>query len=873
MFDSLLQSTGGETNFVQPSSSGMFLIDEDTKEPQQSTSEIFLIDEDSKNPPSSTSSPPSWVFCNDDLAVWFSCLWHSCTWTSRAEDSMKHFENHISAHIESTLQHQSSAHLFCGVDTCQMGFSNTEDFRSHVALHVYQAYMVKNGLKKILENPDFSNYESCNFPRRFSLFYGGEPIKCEFNQCPFEFRDISEFVKHVNRHVKDEDFSLEDGEKVFTCKWLDCAFSCSRRHILRDHLRHHSGEKIVACPFCGQFFTATTKLFDHLFRKVEGDLVCSFCRKKFADTRLLRKHCQNHRATCQCPHCKVVFKSNHDLLKHIQRKHVPKTDAHQCGECGKFLATSNILAQHMATHQEPTLKCDQCDKMFRWKKQLANHKKEHEKDSSKDEYACHLCNQLYTTGTTLTKHLKTKHDHPLPSGFSKFQYKKCTDGLKRLQTTHLVAGPLAQAMIVKARLLARPIQGLFRRTLLSSSFSLNEAWAERHQDLNNLGLGGDYEWIASVQKKFIGGGVGSAVDVDAAACVAEHKDQVNDILDLVYKLRHSPSAADFLSSTEYAIMRLLLKHEPDRLLALADDPINYGIFLNEHAACLAIDHFLKASNIPVAARLSAWIMLQEMTDNQLLNLLCIYSTARWCELNAEERIMPLPSFPDAEEEINEEDVKTLKFPWLKNETHDGHFDINDASQLAGKTLLWIGRESKLLDESTRRSVMLLGACFMNDYTKAISLLSDKNLPAVNAQIVSFIEAQITAAGEGAQPTTQQQNLLEALKTNAATEGATKLSDVILEVLKKSQVEEEKLLATKQTKEFGDWGLRRKQLVDAQAERALLKVKLEQINAELQNLDKRREKLSFFENRLTWEKRAEDNDQIKPVEGKKRAASG
>lgn len=29
----------------------------------------------------------------------------------------------------------------------------------------------------------------------------------------------------------------------------------------------------------------------------------------------------------------------------------------------------------------------------------------------------------------------------------RFQYKKCTDGLKRLQTTHLIAGSLAEAVL------------------------------------------------------------------------------------------------------------------------------------------------------------------------------------------------------------------------------------------------------------------------------------------------------------------------------------------------------------------------------------------------------------------------------------------
>lgn len=32
--------------------------------------------------------------------------------------------------------------LFCGVDTCQLSFSNIDDFRSHMGLHVYHVSLV-----------------------------------------------------------------------------------------------------------------------------------------------------------------------------------------------------------------------------------------------------------------------------------------------------------------------------------------------------------------------------------------------------------------------------------------------------------------------------------------------------------------------------------------------------------------------------------------------------------------------------------------------------------------------------------------------------------------------------------------------------------
>jgi hypothetical protein len=96
----------------------------------------------------------------------------------------------------------------------------------------------------------------------------------------------------------------------------------------------------------------------------------------------------------------------------------------------------------------------------------------------------------------------------------------------------------------------------------------------------------------------IGEFIFSAVDVDAAVCLATEEDQKNDVLDLIYKLRHTENTADTLESTEYAIYRLLLKFDDTQtIFKLLNDPFNYGMFMNEHCYCLVLDHLIKAENI------------------------------------------------------------------------------------------------------------------------------------------------------------------------------------------------------------------------------------------------------------------------------------
>jgi hypothetical protein len=80
--------------------------------------------------------------------------------------------------------------------------------------------------------------------------------------------------------------------------------------------------------------------------------------------------------------------------------------------------------------------------------------------------------------------------------------------------------------------------------------------------------------------------------------LAREEDQQEDVTELVYKLRHTENTADLLESTEYGIVRFLLKWNSTQLLfKILNDPINYGIFMNEHAFCLTIDHLLKQDNI------------------------------------------------------------------------------------------------------------------------------------------------------------------------------------------------------------------------------------------------------------------------------------
>lgn len=109
------------------------------------------------------------------------------------------------------------------------------------------------------------------------------------------FNNPEWFYRHVDNHVESaEQQSLSQQHALF-CSWagmnkcqefsliavlpllssLDCPSisGCDAffkiRYRLREHMRSHTQERLVACPTCGSMFSSNTKLFDHLQRQAE----------------------------------------------------------------------------------------------------------------------------------------------------------------------------------------------------------------------------------------------------------------------------------------------------------------------------------------------------------------------------------------------------------------------------------------------------------------------------------------------------------------------------------------------------------------------------------------------------------------------------
>uniref|UniRef100_A0A0N5AMK9 Mitofilin n=1 Tax=Syphacia muris TaxID=451379 RepID=A0A0N5AMK9_9BILA len=393
-----------------------------------------------------------------------------------------------------------------------------------------------------------------------------------------------------------------------------------------------------------------------------------------------------------------------------------------------------------------------------------------------------------------------------------------------------------------------------KRYLLSTAFSLDDDWSQRSDSIYEITKGRNYEWIAAIQKKYAAGTIPSAVDVDIAVCGATDGDQANDVVDLIYKLRHSKNASNILPSTEYGAIRYCLQqNNTDILLRFVNDPINYGVFFNTHSGCLTLDYFLKQNNFKDAAKIASSIMKQEMFENSLLNFLCVYASLKWSELPVEQRQFSLsPSTEAHEEEANDEE-KFFKFPFLKNEYFDNHFDLVDGTRLVGKTLLWTC-EHLNLKPSLVRSIKLIGALYFGNVDIMKKILEEGSVFPASVDICKlFLSAD------------ERRELAEELMgtfNNAVKESDDSLlSKLLFDEFHPVLNSEEQQIVNEQRSLFIKWNDRRRTLISTQIEKVNHFLRLKEIEEEMKKLESEKEMRHFFENRLHWEDMAKSNDEI------------
>jgi len=276
------------------------------------------------------------------------------------------------------------------------------------------------------------------------------PWKCLWPHCDGpgagQWTVPQHFYWHVSQHA-----SSQKGQLPLICQWPGCNKTATAVSKLKEHMRCHSNEKMVACPGCGGFFASRAKFLDHMKRQekpgednVDQQLCCTICDKTFMLPRLLKDHMRSHVNQYPCHSCSKTCPTPSTLANHIRYRHTTERP-HQCQFCQYKGKTMADIRSHLRVHfNEVSLHCSEtgCSFSCRTAATLDRHRnKVHmatPANAQEPLYWCHLCSLRVSSGGLLSRHLTSSHSINLPSGHSRFRYKADpTTGLYSLDTTRL----------------------------------------------------------------------------------------------------------------------------------------------------------------------------------------------------------------------------------------------------------------------------------------------------------------------------------------------------------------------------------------------------------------------------------------------------
>lgn len=213
----------------------------------------------------------------------FLCEWDKC---DQVFKTMEDFLSHMTQHLM-VLHNQCKLELEDGEFHCQWRECNTvvrgrrTDFLRHAYFHCFHV-KIKNIGDQMIKKMDLRGCMLDNQSRNL-IPELPERLQCGWNMCESIIDNPEIFYRHVDNHAENfpEGNNLAGGAR---CEWEGCVTVAKNKYKLREHLRSHTQEKVIACPTCGGLFSSRTKFVDHVKRQasVESQCYqCSHCNKRF----------------------------------------------------------------------------------------------------------------------------------------------------------------------------------------------------------------------------------------------------------------------------------------------------------------------------------------------------------------------------------------------------------------------------------------------------------------------------------------------------------------------------------------------------------------------------------------------------------------
>ncbi|XP_053149336.1 zinc finger and SCAN domain-containing protein 2-like [Hemicordylus capensis] len=282
-------------------------------------------------------------------------------------------------------------------ETCRMLSGGAEQNTSQCLDHGDLASGSHQGNPTKREESTLINYQSRYMELEDRTPLQGIPKEKTENahfECGNVFQKKSDLVDEITQTNKGP----------FKCP--DCGQTFSRRSVLVNHQRIHTGEKPYKCSVCGKGFRQHSQLINHQrIHTGEKPYSCLDCGKSFGDPSHVIRHKRTHTVErpYKCSACGKSFCTGTELLVH-ERTHTSEKPC-QCLDCGQSFSRMSVLINHQRIHTgEKPYKCTQCGKCFRQHSQLVNHQRIH---TGERPYVCSDCGRSFSDPSHLIRHKRT----------------------------------------------------------------------------------------------------------------------------------------------------------------------------------------------------------------------------------------------------------------------------------------------------------------------------------------------------------------------------------------------------------------------------------------------------------------------------------
>ncbi|CAD0198872.1 unnamed protein product [Chrysodeixis includens] len=394
-----------------------------------------------------------------------------------------------------------------------------------------------------------------------------------------------------------------------------------------------------------------------------------------------------------------------------------------------------------------------------------------------------------------------------------------------------------------------------KKNFLTQEYKCTEAWKNMNSSpvFNKININDFYN---VVDQNYTSKGVISAIDVDIFANAIKDSSHLEELKDMLHKLRLSAETGNMLESTRQATVRNFMEFgDINELVEILKNPLNFGVFLDYYSANILLDHLITTANYELAARVASLVMLQEEYDNDITCALCQYACFKYIT----DYVPPEPAPAPPEQKNKKVEEIKIRIKFLRNPYFDDHFDIQDTITLSGKTLAWI---SERATDNLSNNLQLVGWLIYKKFDKLTAFCETLNKEKsfkVYGEVLKLLQREAGLVEPESKPILE--NCFAILSKVEKTSSDVSLEESLKNAIENAINKSHKNDVSDQQQLYTSWSKIRDEKLAEQAQRLDRARRLQLVQEKQKEMQDEEQKLWFFENEDQIDLEIEDKEKL------------